>query len=76
MLGVVRNALVPGVVELVPGRLLEFTCEEDCDDDPCPGFSQFTIGPNIDPFAYVPTLELSSPELPGTCLGMLCCPYP
>jgi len=71
MLGVVRNPLVPGVVELVPGWLLGFTREGSCGDDIGPVLSPLTMGPNSDPLPYVPVLELSSPELPGTCLGML-----
>ena len=68
MLGVVRNPLVPGVVELVPGWLLEFTSEAD---DIGPAFSPLTTGPNSDPFPYVPILEVSSPGLLGKCLGIL-----
>lgn len=71
MLGAVRNPLVPGVVELVPGWLLEFTSEGGCDDDIGTAFSPLTTGPNSDPFPYVPILEMSSPELPGTFLGIL-----
>lgn len=71
MLGVVRKPLVPGDVELVPGWLLEFTCEGGCDDDIGPAFSPLTTGPNSDTFPCVPILEVSSPELPGTCLGIL-----
>lgn len=65
MQGVVRNPLVPGVVELVPGWLLELTTEGACDKDIGPAFSP---GPNSDPLPCVLAPEVSSPE-PGTCLG-------